>query len=91
MILEIVLFRLPDGMNRADAMTNTALACLCGRPTQTLFIKPFCSMKRPGEAVEFISGRTSRLPRKRMALLLKRQSSRSSALNLSSSISKHPS
>ena len=91
MISEIVLFRLPNGMSRADAMTKYRARVPMWQANPTLFTKPFCSMKRPGAAVAFISGRPSRLPRKRMAPLLKRQSSRSSARNLSSSISKHPS
>ena len=91
MISEIVLFRLPNGMSRADAMTKYRARVPMWQANPDLIHKAFLFDETSRRGGGVYSGRTSRLPRKRTALRLKRQSSRSSALGLSSSISKHPS
>ena len=91
MISEIVLFHLPEGMSRADAMAKYRARVPMWQANPDLIHKAFLFDEESRRVVEFTSGRTLRPRKKRTAPLLKVQSSLSLAPNLSFSISKHPS
>ena len=91
MISEIVLFRLPDGMSRADAMTKYRARVPMWQANPDLIHKAFLFDETSRRGGGVYLWKTIEAAKNAQAPLLKRQSSRSSALSLSSSISKHPS
>ena len=90
MISEIVLFRLPDGMSRADAMVKYRARVPMWQANADLVHKAFCLMKKPGAVAVFTSGRILRLRRKHTVRPSKKQFNPSLVRSPSSNISKHP-
>ena len=88
MISEIVLFRLPEGMSRADAMAKYRARVPMWQANPDLIHKAFLFDEACRGGGVYL-WKNIQAAKKRTAPLLKMQSSLSLAPNLSSSISKH--
>jgi len=91
MISEIVLFRLPEAMSRADAMAKYRARVPMWQANPDLMHKAFLFDEKSRRGGGVYLWKNIEAAKKAQAPLLKMQSSRSLAPNLSSSISKHPS
>ena len=91
MITEIVLFRLPDGMSREEAIAKYRLSVPGWRANPDLIRKTFLLMKNLVGAAGFTTGKASRPRSWGMGLNFKNESKPPLEANQSFNISRRPS